>query len=123
MTEQFRDGLTMKKFLRFLTLPFYPNGSRTWFAVERFEDIPVDKILKKGIKGVLLDADGTLGSYKVEHFPEPAVHQVELMQEKGLEVAIYTNAAENRFQQFTGVGIGHHFVGCSVFAWIGHTRD
>ena len=97
--------LTVKKVLRFLALPFSPNGLQTWFAVERFEDIPVEEILNKGIKGILVDADGTLGSNQAKSFPEPAVRQIELMQKKGLQVAIYTNAAENRFQQFSGVGI------------------
>ncbi|MEC7641696.1 MAG: hypothetical protein VYC17_06025 [Nitrospinota bacterium] len=103
--EKRRDGFTLKKLMRFLMLPFRPKGSRTWLAVNRFEDVPVDEILKKGIKGILLDADGTLARNKTEHFSESVVRQVELMREKGLQVAIYTNAGENRFQQFPGVEI------------------
>ncbi|MFQ5716661.1 MAG: HAD family hydrolase [Nitrospinales bacterium] len=100
-----REGLTSSKVRRFLSLPFRPCGLKTWFAVKRFEDIPVDTLLREGIEGILLDADGTLGAHATRCFPDSAVRHVQLMREKGLKVAIYTNASENRFEQFNGVGI------------------
>ncbi|MFQ5672800.1 MAG: HAD family hydrolase [Nitrospinales bacterium] len=105
MTPQRRDGLTLKKVLRFLALPFRPAGLRTWFAVRRFEDIPVEKILQAGIEGVLVDADGTLCDNGARRFSDAVVRHVRLMREKGLKLAIFTNADENRFQQFPGIGI------------------
>jgi len=105
MTPHRRDGLTVKKVLRFLALPFRPASLRTWFAVRRFGDIPVEKILQAGIAGVLVDADGTLCGNGESRFPDSVVRHVRAMQEKGLKLAIFTNADENRFQQFAGIGI------------------
>ncbi|MDH3257292.1 MAG: hypothetical protein OEM27_06715, partial [Nitrospinota bacterium] len=55
-----REGLKWVKIKRFLTLPFAPKSLRTYMSLQRFEDVPIDRLAADGVKGVLLDADGTL---------------------------------------------------------------
>ena len=98
-----REILTWSKIIRFLSLPFRSKGLETLFAVRRFEDIPPGHLLKEGIQGVLVDADGTLGPHHVRRFSDSAVCHVKKLREAGLRVGILTNADENRFQQFQGV--------------------
>ncbi|MFQ5451833.1 MAG: HAD family hydrolase [Nitrospinaceae bacterium] len=100
-----REGLTLAKVVRFLTLPFRPSHLETYLAVERFEDIPVDQLIADGIEGLLLDADGTLGIHHARNFPESTVQQVRKMLGKGLKVAIYTNSMDDRFDQFSEVKV------------------
>lgn len=58
-----REGLKWVKIKRFLTLPFSPKRLKTYKAVKRFEDVPIEDLTADRIKGVLLDADGTLGPH------------------------------------------------------------
>ena len=53
-----REGLTWSKIVRFVSLPFRSKGLETLFAVRCFEDISPSQLLKEGIEGVLIDADG-----------------------------------------------------------------
>lgn len=100
-----REGLKWVKIRRFLTLPFSPNALRTYQAVRRFEDISVDRLVADGIKGVLLDADGTLGPHHTRVFPESVRAHIGEMIAAGLRVAIFTNAMEDRFDAFEGVAV------------------
>ncbi len=103
--NNFREGLTGAKVSRFLLLPFQPKLLKAYLAVKRFEDITIDHLLNDGVKGVLLDADGTLGPHHTRHYPESVVVHVRLMVEKGLKVALYTNSSNKLFQQFDGIEI------------------
>ena len=100
-----REGLKWVKIKRFLTLPFSPKSLKTYKAVKRFEDVPIDVLVADGIKGVLLDADGTLGPHHAQTFSESVRNHVGSMIARGLRVAIYTNAMEDRFDGFESVGI------------------
>ncbi|PIQ97710.1 MAG: hypothetical protein COV67_02760 [Nitrospinae bacterium CG11_big_fil_rev_8_21_14_0_20_56_8] len=100
-----REGLTWPKLWRFLSLPFRPHALRTYLAVPRFEDIPIDRLKADGVKGILIDADGTLAPHKATRFPQPVVDHVERMVRSGLKVALFTNAEDNRFLQFEGVAV------------------
>lgn len=100
-----RERLTGAKIFRFLTLPFFPGRLKTYLAVDRLEDISIESLLTDGIEGVLLDADGAMGPHRCKEYGESVTLHVRKMLEQGLRVAIYTNAAENRFHQFPGVGI------------------
>jgi len=100
-----REGLTSAKVLRFLLLAFKPQYLNAYLAVPRFEDIPIDTLLKDGVQGVLLDADGTLGPHHARHYPESVVDKVMEMADKGLKVAIYTNSDNQLFQQFQGIEV------------------
>ncbi len=100
-----REGLTAAKVLRFLSLPFRPDLLKTYRAVRRFEDIDIPSLTADGIRGVLLDADGTLAPHHSQEFSQGTVAHVNEMLEAGLKVAIFTNADENRFGQFPGVEV------------------
>jgi len=103
--NNFREGLTGAKISRFLLLPFQPRYLKAYLAVKRFEDISIDRLLNDGVKGVLLDADGTLGPHHTRHYEESVVLHVRQMVEKGLKVAIYTNSSNKLFHQFAGIEI------------------
>ncbi len=100
-----REGLKWVKIRRFITLPFSPKSLRTYRAVKRFEDVPIDHLISSGIKGVLLDADGTLGPHHTRVFSESVRDHIAKMLASDLRVAIYTNAMEDRFETFEGVAI------------------
>ena len=100
-----REGITLAKVLRFLSLPFCPAKFETYRAVKSFQDISIEALLADGVEGLLIDADGTLGPHHTRDFPESAVRHAERMQKAGLKVAIFTNATEDRFQQFSGVPV------------------
>jgi HAD superfamily phosphatase (TIGR01668 family) len=100
-----REGLTGAKISRFLSLPFQPSRLSTYLSVKRFEEVPLDILSQDGIQGVLLDADGTLGPHHTRSFESSVLDHVQTMMQQGLKVAIYTNAAENRFQIFEELGV------------------
>ena len=104
-TQNQREGLKWVKVARFLSLPFSPAALKTYLSVQCFEDIPVDRLVADGITGVLLDADGTLGTHHTRSFSGPVIAHIQKMLEKGLRVAVYTNASEDRFEQLTGVAV------------------
>jgi HAD superfamily phosphatase (TIGR01668 family) len=100
-----REGLKWVKIKRFLTLPFSPKSLRTYKAVKRFEDVPVEVLAADGIKGVLLDADGTLGPHHTQVFSVSVRDHIAKMTAAGFRVAVYTNAMEDRFEAFEGVAV------------------
>ena len=100
-----REGLTGAKISRFLSLPFQPSRLSTYLSVKRFEEVPLDILSQDGIQGVLLDADGTLGPHHTRSFESSVLDHVQTMMQQGLKVAIYTNAAEDRFQLFEELGV------------------
>ena len=100
-----REGLTWAKFFRFIALPFSPSRLNTFMQVKKFEDVSIKRLLEQGLKGVLIDADGTLASHHARKFNLSVLDHVRIMLENGLKVAIYTNACEDRFQVFQEMGV------------------
>ena len=100
-----RDGLTLAKIIYFLLMPFRPNLLKTYMAVDRFVEVPIDQLKVDGIKGILIDADGTLGPHHARKFSSEVVAHINKMVDHGLKVAIYTNAFEDRFYQFQNVTV------------------
>ena len=100
-----REGITWAKVSRFLALPFSPSRLDTFMQVKRFEDVPIQQLLAQGFEGILIDADGTLAPHHAREFNRSIIDHVRTMLEKGLKVAIYTNAWENRFQAFQDIGV------------------
>jgi uncharacterized protein len=100
-----REGLTWAKISRFLSLPFCPARMDTLMQVKKFEDVPIDRLLEEGIEGVLLDADGTLGPHHAKEYNLSVLGHVQAMLGKGLKVAIFTNAWEDRFHSFQEMGV------------------
>tara|TARA_B100000029_G_scaffold480136_1_gene527849 strand:+ start:131 stop:718 length:588 start_codon:yes stop_codon:yes gene_type:complete len=105
ITSSEREGLTWAKISRFLSLPFRPSRLSTYLAVKRFEEVPLNTLLQDGIKGVLIDADGTIGPHHTRDIDPPILAHVQKMLQQGLKVAIYTNAAEDRFQPLEKLGV------------------
>jgi len=100
-----REGLKWVKIKRFLALPFAPSRLKTYRAAKRFEEVDVGALVADGIRGVLLDADGTLGPHHTRVFSDSVRAHVHQMVHSGLRVAIYTNAWEDRFGAFEGVAV------------------
>jgi HAD superfamily phosphatase (TIGR01668 family) len=100
-----REGLKWVKIKRFLTLPFTPKSLKTYKAVKRFEDVSIEVLAADGIKGVLLDADGTLGPHHTKVFSDSVRDHIAKMVARGLRVAIYTNAMEDRFEAFKDIAV------------------
>jgi uncharacterized protein len=100
-----REGLTWAKISRFFSLPFQPSRLSTYISVKRFEEVPLKILSQDGMEGVLLDADGTLGPHHTCSFEGSVLNHVRDMLRQGLKVAIYTNAAEDRFQTFEELGV------------------
>ncbi|CCQ91031.1 hypothetical protein NITGR_550033 [Nitrospina gracilis 3/211] len=100
-----REGLKWVKVQRFLALPFSPDRLKTYRRVKRFENVSADGLLADGIEGVLLDVDGTLGPHHARTFSDSVVTHVKLMRAVGLEVALFTNAFEDRFEQFGDIPV------------------
>ena len=100
-----REGLTGAKISRFLSLLFQPSRLSTYISVRRFEEVPLEILSRDGMEGVLLDADGTLGPHHTCSFEDSVLDHVRAMLRQGLKVAIYTNAAEDRFQIFEELGV------------------
>ena len=65
----------------------------------------MDIISQDKIKGILIDADGTLGPHHTLDFESSILDHVQAILKNGLKVAIYTNAAEDRFQIFKELGV------------------
>ena len=100
-----REGLTLYKIWRFISLPFFPSKVQTWFAVKNFKDISPAFLISAGIQGILLDADGVLGPNGTKVFEESIEIHIQSFLNQGIKVAIYTNAREDRFDQFKGVKV------------------
>ena len=100
-----REGLTWAKVSRFLSLPFRPSRLSTYLAVKRFEEVPLNTLLQDGIKGVLIDADGTISPHHTRDIDPSILAHIQKMLQQGLKVAIYTNAAEDRFQPLEKRGV------------------
>lgn len=100
-----REGLTWAKVSRFLSLPFQPSRLSTYLAIKRFNDVPLKTLLQDGIEGILIDADGTICPHHARVFEKSILDHAQKMLQQGLKVAIYTNAAEDRFQPFEEIGV------------------
>ena len=105
LTSSENEGLTWAKLSRFIALFFLPSRSLTYLSIKRFEELPIDALLNDGIKGILLDADGTLGPHHSRVFEPAILDHVQKMLQQGLKVAIYTNAAGDRFESFEKIGV------------------
>ena len=99
------ERLTWAKISRFIALPFQPSRLTTYLSVKRFEEVPIDVLLNDGVRGILLDADGTLGPHHTKFFEPTILEHLQKMLQKGFKIAIYTNAAQNRFESFEKLGV------------------
>ena len=105
LTSSENEGLTWAKLSRFIALFFQSSRSLTYLSIKRFEAVPIDALLNDGIEGILLDADGTMGPHHSRVFEPAILDHVQKMLQQGLKIAIYTNAAGDRFESFEKIGV------------------
>lgn len=74
---------------------FYPD-----LIVDKVQDIDLNTLLKKGIKGVILDIDNTLVPPHVKEADDNAVRWIEKVKGAGLSVCIVSNATKKRVVKF-----------------------
>ena len=86
ITSSEREGLTWAKVSRFLSLPFQPSRLSTYLAAKRFDEVPLNTLLQDGIKGVLIDADGTIGPHHTRDIDVAILVHIQKMLQQGLQV-------------------------------------
>lgn len=74
---------------------FYPD-----LRVGRVQDIDLDFLRRRNIKGVLLDIDNTLVPMHVKEADENAVRWIERLKSEGFKVCIVSNASHKRVIKF-----------------------
>lgn len=74
---------------------FYPR-----MIVEKVQDIDLDVLREKNIKGLILDIDNTLVPTFVKEADEKAIEWIERVKEEGFKVCIVSNASKKRVIKF-----------------------
>ncbi|MFZ5989576.1 MAG: YqeG family HAD IIIA-type phosphatase [Bacillota bacterium] len=74
---------------------FYPD-----LKVDKVQDIDLDFLIKKNIKGLILDIDNTLVPDHVEEADENALKWIEKVKKAGFKVCIVSNASQKRVIKF-----------------------
>ncbi|HOM03069.1 MAG TPA: YqeG family HAD IIIA-type phosphatase [Acetivibrio sp.] len=74
---------------------FYPD-----LQANRVQDIDLDFLIKKNIKGLILDIDNTLVPEHMEEADENAIAWIEKVKKMGFRVCIVSNASEKRVVKF-----------------------
>jgi len=69
-------------------------------TVGRVQDIDLDLLKQKGLKGLILDIDNTLVPPHVKEADEEAVRWIERVKEAGFKVCIVSNATKKRVIRF-----------------------
>ena len=68
--------------------------------VDKVQDIDLDILVDKGIKGLILDIDNTLVPPHMKEADENAVRWIERIKEAGFKVCIVSNATKKRVIKF-----------------------
>lgn len=68
--------------------------------VDRIQDIDLDILSRKNIKGLILDIDNTLVPNHVKEADENAVNWIERVKSAGFKVCIVSNASKKRVVKF-----------------------
>ena len=74
---------------------FYPD-----MMVDSVEQIDLDMLKEKGIKGLILDIDNTLVPSFIKEADERTLKWIDLVKKKGFNACILSNARKKRVQQF-----------------------
>jgi len=64
-------------------------------------DIDLDGIKDKGIRGLIIDIDNTLVSWKTKTADKKILDWFEILEEKGLRVCLLSNNTKDRVVRFT----------------------
>ncbi|MCX8131648.1 MAG: YqeG family HAD IIIA-type phosphatase [Clostridia bacterium] len=68
--------------------------------VDRIQDIELETLIKKNIKGLILDIDNTLVPQHMKEADENAVRWIEKVRKAGFKTCIVSNASEKRVIKF-----------------------
>lgn len=74
---------------------FFPD-----LIVDRVQNIDLDTLIKKRIKGLILDIDNTLVPHHMKEADENAVKWIEKVKNAGFKVCIVSNASRKRVIKF-----------------------
>lgn len=106
--DQNREGLNTMKLWHAITLPFSPEHTRAFMEIDRFEDLDIEKILKKYIRALILDVDATLvtANGRDKDFKEGVVNKLKEAKQKMPDgVLIASNNAKVKRDIFDQLGI------------------
>lgn len=67
---------------------------------ENIHKIDLDKLLEKGIKGVILDIDNTLESHKVPKATKKTLEFLKNLEDKGFKICLISNGKHERVKIF-----------------------
>lgn len=68
--------------------------------VDRIQEIDAELLVKKGIRGLILDIDNTLVPNHVKDADEHAIQWIQRMKNKGFKACIVSNASKKRVIRF-----------------------
>ncbi|HHW31765.1 MAG TPA: YqeG family HAD IIIA-type phosphatase [Clostridiaceae bacterium] len=74
---------------------FFPDA-----YLDKVQDIDLDMLKKKNIKGLILDIDNTLVPSHVSEADDKAFQWIERLKENGFEICIVSNATKKRVEKF-----------------------
>lgn len=75
---------------------------RPCLAVDRVEDICLEELKSRGIKGIVLDLDNTLTEWNENAIGQPALSWVLAAKEDGFGVCITSNTRSTRAEEIAG---------------------
>jgi predicted HAD superfamily phosphohydrolase YqeG len=96
------EKVSASQIARCLALPFRPDLTSTLMRLDRFEDLPVDRV-KTLVRGLIIDVDGTLIKPGMDHIPADVIDKIRAIREK-MPVCIFTDDQES-FPEFEMLGI------------------
>ncbi len=78
--------------LRALRLVLSRRSRQIWQQIDRVEALDGAALWAAGVRGVLLDVDGTLVAHRARQYPPSVFAVIAGLQAAGLRVAVYSNA-------------------------------
>ena len=79
-------------------------------AFNRVTDIRAGFLTERGIAGVIVDVDNTLGSYRESEPSEPIISWVKTIMQSGIKVGILSNNREQRVKSFSApLGVDYFY--------------
>ncbi|MCB9525212.1 MAG: hypothetical protein H6702_17805 [Myxococcales bacterium] len=97
-----RPGAMTQRVLRLLT---QARSRQVWFTIDRIHDLDPAALVAAGVRGVLLDADGTLVPHRARVYPPEVYETLRRLLDGGLRVAVYSNADDPQALRPLGVPV------------------
>lgn len=100
-----RQHITAQKVLCTVGFPFRPKWSRAFMELDKFEDLNVQELIQSGIRGLVIDVDGTLVEHGALEFSDGVVNKLREITRAGIKTCILSNMAADRYDQIEELGI------------------